>query len=339
MEMAEMLQPVQDTASPLSKALAKPHALRLPSSETLQKPTIVAIPAYNESRFIGSVVLSAKQYADLVLVIDDGSTDKTVDVAEAAGAIVLQHEHNQGKGAAVNTAFREAKRFQAKALVLIDGDGQHHTEDISAVLQPILTDQADISVGSRFLGIKSDIPSYRRFGQHALTLATNIGSGVRLTDSQSGFRAFSPAAIQCLSFRGTGFSIESEMQFLIREHALRTAEVPISVIYTEPAKRNPVRHGAIVISGIVRLISQGKPLFFFGLPGIALLALGLMLGVTVVHIYERTQELAVGYAMITVLLTIVGILAIFVGLMLNALRTWMQEVRRSVVQPHFVNRA
>jgi glycosyltransferase involved in cell wall biosynthesis len=273
-------------------------------------------------------VLSARRHVDLVLVIDDGSSDETAELAEVAGAVVIRHERNGGKGAAVNTAFREARRRGALALVLLDGDGQHRTADIAPVLRPVLDGEADVTVGSRFLAIKSDIPAYRQFGQHALTAATNLSSGVRLTDSQSGFRAFSRTAIEALTFRGSGFSVESEMQFLIREYGLRPAEVPIGVVYEEPAKRNPVGHGMAVLHGIVRLVSQGRPLFFFGTPGLLLLVLGILLGAHIVRVYEQTQILAVGYAMLTVLLTIVGVLAIFVGLMLNAVRAILIEVRR-----------
>lgn len=292
-------------------------------------PVIAAIPAHNEARFIGSVVLGALRHVDTVLVVDDGSTDETADIAEAAGAEVIRHRRNGGKGAAVNTAFQEARRRGALALILIDGDGQHRASDIAPLLRPVLDDEADVAIGSRFLEIKSAIPAYRKVGQHALTAATNLGSGVRVTDSQSGFRAFSRTAIDALNFRGSGFSVESEMQFLIREHGLRPAEVPIGVVYEEPAKRNPVGHGMSVIHGIIRLISQGRPLLFFGGAGVGLLALGLLLGTHVVRVYEQTTMLAVGYAMITVLLTIIGVLALFVGLMLNAMQAIFLEVRRA----------
>jgi glycosyltransferase involved in cell wall biosynthesis len=321
-----MLQPIQ-----IANYTAEPIALPGVDPATLAArggPVIAAIPAHNEARFIGSVVLSARRHVDLVLVIDDGSSDETAELAEVAGAVVIRHERNGGKGAAVNTAFREARRRGALALVLLDGDGQHRTADIAPVLRPVLDGEADVTVGSRFLAIKSDIPAYRQFGQHALTAATNLSSGVRLTDSQSGFRAFSRTAIEALTFRGSGFSVESEMQFLIREYGLRPAEVPIGVVYEEPAKRNPVGHGMAVLHGIVRLVSQGRPLFFFGTPGLLLLVLGILLGAHIVRVYEQTQILAVGYAMLTVLLTIVGVLAIFVGLMLNAVRAILIEVRR-----------
>lgn len=297
--------------------------------DTSRQPIIAAVPAYNEARFIGSVVLQCRRYVDIVLVIDDGSLDQTSAIAEAAGAVVLRHEHNKGKGEGLNTAFTEARRLGARCLVLIDGDGQHEASEIPAVIAPILADVADMTVGSRFLEVKSDIPAYRKVGQHSLTLATNIGSGVRVTDSQSGFRAFSATAIRELSFRGTGFSVESEMQFLVREHKFRVAEVPISVTYEEPAKRNPVSHGMSVLNGIIRLISQGRPLFFFGAPGIFLIFVGFLLGLRVVSIYDTTGILAVGYTLVVLLLAITGILAVFVGIILNALRGLLVELERT----------
>lgn len=291
--------------------------------------TIAAIPAYNEARFIGSVVLQCRCHVDTVLVIDDGSHDQTARIAEAAGATVIRHEHNRGKGEGVNTAFVEARRLGARCLVLIDGDGQHDPSEIPTIAAPILAGEADMTVGSRFLDIKSDIPAYRKVGQHGLTMATNLSSGVRLTDSQSGFRAFSAAAISALSFRGSGFSVESEMQFLVREHTLRVVEVPISVVYEEPAKRNPVTHGMAVLNGIVRLVSQGRPLLFFGLPGGILVLLGFLLGLQVITTYDTTKVLAVGYTILVLLLMTTGILSIFTGIILNAMHSLFLDLRKS----------
>lgn len=300
-----------------------------PSNTPAGMMVIAAIPAYNEARFIGSIVLQAARYVDLVLVIDDGSRDQTAAIAEAAGALVLRHEQNQGKGEGLNTAFTEARRLGARCLVLIDGDGQHEASEIPAVIAPILAGEADMAVGSRFLEVRSDIPTYRKVGQHSLTMATNLTSGVRLTDSQSGFRAFSAAAIEALSFRGTGFSVESEMQFLAREHKLRVAEVPISVVYEEPAKRNPISHGLVVLNGIIRLVSQGRPLFFFGVPGTVLMLLGTLLSLRIVFVYQETKILALGYAMIVLLMMTIGILAIFTGIILHSIRVLLSDLEKA----------
>jgi len=292
----------------------------------------VVIPAYNEARFIGSVVIQSLRAFPNVLVIDDGSSDETAYVAEKAGARVIRHLTNQGKSQAVNTALEWARRNTVNALVILDGDGQHNPDEIKSVLAPILENKADLVVGSRFMSIKSKIPIYRRFGQHALTAATNLASRVNVSDSQSGFRAFSRQAIELMHFRGTGLSVESEMQFLVKEHALTILEVPISVVYEEKAKRNPFAHGVQIISNIVGLIGQNRPLFFFGFPGLVSLVLGVIWSLITLEIYSRTHELAIGYALIDVMLIILGILSIFVGLILHSVRAFFLDMKKIIVR-------
>ncbi|GAC1383657.1 MAG: glycosyltransferase family 2 protein [Herpetosiphon sp.] len=293
--------------------------------------TVALIPAYNEERFIGSVVLTALSYVDLVLVVDDGSYDHTAEVARKAGATVLRHETNIGKSAAVNTGFTYLRALGPTTVVMLDGDGQHSADEIPVVLEPVLNGRADVVIGSRYLGIKSDIPDYRKVGQYGLTLITNFASGVHITDSQSGFRAFSPQALNNLLFSQGGFSVESEMQFLVNEHKLRLAEVPINVTYAEPAKRNPVRHGMQVVNGILRLVGQIRPLLFFGVSGLMLILLGTLLGLHIIDVYAHTKTLAIGYSLITVLLCVVGVLLSFVGVILHSLRGMLIELRKSLI--------
>lgn len=304
-----------------------------PASSQLHSPAAVAlIPAYNEERFIGSLVLTVRGYVDQVVVVDDGSGDRTAEIARKAGAIVIQHKANLGKAAAVNTGFAYVRRLKPAAMVMLDGDGQHCAEDIPTVLTPILGDGADVVVGSRFLDIKSSIPAYRQVGQHGLTMVTNLASGVRVSDSQSGFRAFSARALEQLTFSQGGFSIESEMQFLIREHRLKVVEVPIKVIYAERAKRNPFRHGMQVINGVMRLVGQTRPLLYFGLSGLVIFLLGALLGLYIVNIYTQTHTLAVGYGLITVMLCVVGMLLFFAGVMLHSTRAMILDLRRALLE-------
>jgi glycosyltransferase involved in cell wall biosynthesis len=211
------------------------------------------------------------------------------------------------------------------AVVLLDGDSQHDPREVEQVLAPVLEGRADMVVGSRFAGLASRIPRWRTAGQHALTLATNLGSGVRVSDSQSGFRAFSRRALESMRFQRLGFSVESEMQFEAKALGLSIVEVPISVYYQLPAKRNPVKQGINVLDAVLRLIAQHRPLLFFSVPGLVFLLAGLALGVHVVRIYEATLQLAVGYAMITVLLSVIGVLGTFVGIMLHTVRSLFVE--------------
>ena len=303
------------------------HPLQ-PDTATASASVIVAIPAYNEDRFIGSLVLKLRGRDRHVVVVDDGSTDATAQVAEAAGATVIRHPHNRGKMAAVKTIFEQARQMNADALVLLDGDSQHDPSEVDSLVEPILKGDADMVVGSRFAGVRSVIPRWRVAGQHALTIATNIGSGLHLTDTESGYRAFSRRALEEMRFRGKGFALEASTQFQAKAHGWRVVEVPIRVHYEIALKRNPVWHGVGQIDAILRLVAEHRPLLFFGLPGFLVLLAGLGLGFQVVNIYQASQQLAVGYSLITVLLVIVGVLSLFVGVMLHAIREIIGEALR-----------
>ncbi|MBN2099798.1 MAG: glycosyltransferase family 2 protein [Dehalococcoidia bacterium] len=292
-----------------------------PAEASGRKPLIVAaIPCFNEERFIGSVVLRARKHVDRVIVVDDGSTDATAEIAASAGAVVVRHNCNQGVGVATRTAIRRAREMGADVMIRMDGDGQHNADEIPAVVAPILRGEADVVVGSRFLAGKVRPPFFRRIGQRVLTTTTNVGSGTRIKDSQSGFRAFSAKALEKMTLTEDGFGVESEMQFAIARNGLKLVEVPIAVIYTDKAKRNPVAHGVSVLSRVLVLLSLRQPMVLFGIPGLLLLGGGVGLGIWVLDIFGRTNQLAIGYLLGAVLLSLVGILALFAALMLQSMK-------------------
>ena len=144
--------------------------------EDATRGIVVLIPAYNEERYIGSVVLKARRYAEAVIVVDDGSTDATAEIAEAAGAVVVRHAENRGKGAALNSGFRRARGLDPQALVVLDADGQHRPEEMGQVLSPILSGEADIVVGSRYLDRRSIVPRHRIWGHRVFTGLTQLMS-------------------------------------------------------------------------------------------------------------------------------------------------------------------
>lgn len=237
------------------------------------------IPAYNEEIAIGSVVIGTKQYVDQVVVVDDGSTDKTSEIARIAGAVVIKHPQNLGKGAALKSGFAQVK--DADIIVTIDGDGQHHPQDIPQLLKPIEEGKADIVNGSRYLGQQENgTPAYRRLGQTILDTAINLGSGLKITDSQSGFRAFSKYAIPAFRFNENGFFIESEMLIDAAKYGSRVVEVPIAVTYNQKNihKKNPVTHGLGVLMSILQDMEFNRPLYYFTFPGLILIITGLILG-------------------------------------------------------------
>jgi len=298
---------------------------REPSAAPRQQLSIaIAIPCFNEELFIGSVVIKTKDYADHIVVIDDGSTDKTAQIAEKAGAVVLKHERNYGKGVAVRTAFEYAQEIGCEVLVLLDGDGQHEPAFIPSLVEPILAGDIDMTIGSRYLAIQNSIPGYRNWGHRVLNLFTNIGSRVKLTDSQSGFRAFSLKAINALSLIEDGLSVESEMQFLAKEAGLRIKEVPVSIKYHSPSKRSPVAHGMGVLNSVMGLIGKRLPLIFFGIPGLIMLAFGLWNGWRVINGYNTYSDFYIGPALVAVLLCVVGSLSLFTGLILYTIRSFFK---------------
>jgi len=279
---------------------------------------LAGIAAYNEASYVGSIVLQARQYVDEVIVVDDGSTDNTAKVAKLAGATVIRHDENRGKGAAIQSILAEAKKRSPDVLVLLDADSQHNPNEIPVLIKPI-SKGFDLVIGSREAQ-KDKTPRYRRIGQKVIFRSSRLASKANVADSESGFRALSPKAINELDLKARGFAIESEMITRAADKNLRITEVPISNIYTKDGSTlNPIRHGIDVLSRIIVMISQRRPLFFFGLAGGILLVVGLIIGIRVINIAATTGELAIGSVVLTTLFIISGILTIFTGIILNAL--------------------
>jgi len=276
------------------------------------------MPAYNEEKYIGSMVLKARQYADDVLVIDDGSRDHTAEIAQLAGATVVRHPENKGKGAAIQSILVEAKRKAPDILVLLDADSQHNPDEVPHLIKPI-SEGYDLVIGSR-QEQADKTPRYRRIGQKILLYSTRIISRERLTDSESGFRALSQKAISELRLKENGFAIEAEMIASANEKHLKIIQVPISNIYTKDGSTlNPVRHGLGVLLRILAMISERRPLFFFGLGGGILTILGIIAGARVLWVFSASGTMPVGTALVAVLLLTIGVLGIFTGIILHVL--------------------
>lgn len=215
--------------------------------------SIVIIPAFNEEATIEGVVKKSLQHADDVLVVDDGSSDETSQIAENAGALILKHPTNCGKGVSLKDAFGKVNDYDV--VVTIDGDEQHNPDEIPLLVKPIEEGRADFVNGSRYIdGFDENTPAYRRVGQTVLDIATNITAGTHVTDSQSGFRAFRGDTISCYKFRDPGFGIESEMIADAAENNLRILEVPITVRYDveNSSTKGPITHGFGVLFKIIK---------------------------------------------------------------------------------------
>jgi dolichol-phosphate mannosyltransferase len=240
---------------------------------------MIAIPAYNEEIAIGSVVAKCKKFANDVVVIDDGSKDNTIEVASIVGAEVISHKKNGGYGAAIRSCFDAARAKGVSTMIIIDGDGQHDPDNIPQLMAEMNKTGADIIIGSRFINgneKKQHIPAYRKIGMKMLDTATIIGSGIKVTDTQSGFRAYSKKAISEIDLEDTGMGVGSEILIKAADLKLNISEVPIQARYDikDTSSMNPLAHGVNVMASIVRISSQYRPRLFFGLPGLALLVLG-----------------------------------------------------------------
>jgi glycosyltransferase involved in cell wall biosynthesis len=280
---------------------------------------IVGMPAYNEAKYIGSVILQARRFADEVVVVDDGSSDATANIARLAGATVVRHEYNQGYGSSIRTLLSEANKRDAAILVVLDADAQHNPDEIPRLVEGI-KDGADIVIGSREMQ-QNKIAGYRRLGQKVLSRMTKVASGQRLSDTESGFRAYSCKAIATLELKETGMAISAEIISAATSRGLIIAEVPVSVTYTgDGSTLNPVKHGLGVFNRILVMISERRPLLFFSLFGGIFLAIGLAAGGVVIWIfYFGANVLATGLAMVSILFVTIGMLTVFTSLILNVL--------------------
>lgn len=292
--------------------------------------TVVVIPAFNEERFIASVVVAASYCSTHVVVVDDGSTDQTGRFGLSSGAEVIRLDENQGKGAAINAGFARARELRADVVVTIDADSQHDASEIPSLITPVIENRADVVIGSRFLGRPTEIPRWRRLGQHALTLATNTASGTSSTDSQSGFRAYSPRAIRTLHFESGGLGMESEMQFAVGNLNLRLLEVPITARYFDSSKRNPVLHGVQVVETILHHVIRRRPLAFLGPPGLGLICVGVAVGLSVASTVRNGHEVPVGSVVLCSTLLVVGLLLGITGIILNSLEYVLQRMRHDI---------
>src|SRR5437870_9805330 len=282
---------------------------------------LVAIPAFNEGPTIGSVVLKARQFASEVVVVDDGSLDDTAETAALAGAHVIQHARNLGKGLAIRSAWLYAREHAPEVFVLLDGDHQHDPNDIPRLVEKVLSDKSDVVIGVRW-GKTSRMPMYRRLGKRALDYATAAAAkNGLLTDSQSGYRVFSRHAVESLEPTEDGLSIESQLLLEAQERNLRIEEVSIDSRYDlDGSTISAGKHGTSVLGRIVVLVSEKRPLFVFGVSGAALLLIAVSFAIIVLETLITRGAVAQGTALLVVLFGTLGFVSIFMGLTLNALK-------------------
>ena len=288
----------------------------------------IGIPAFNEEKNIAKIITRLKKITNSIIVCDDGSSDMTSEIANNLGVIVVKHEKNTGYGAAINTIFQRAKDIEAEILVTFDADGQHRVEDIGEVINPIQENIADIVIGSRFLQKNDQVPGYRKIGIKAITKVTNASINQKLTDSQSGFRAYNKKVLQNIFPSDKGMGISTEILIKASQKNFRITEVPVTILYEgDTSVHNPVSHGTSVIISTIKFTSIEHPLKFYGIPSVFFLILGSIFTYLAVNYYAEIGKLNTNITLVAAGTLLMGAVLLITAILLYSLVSVVREKR------------
>jgi len=300
--------------------------------ETSNKPYIVAsIPALDEEKTIAKVVITAMKHVDKVIVVNDGSSDMTGDIAERLGAEVIRHERNLGYGASLSSLFNRACEISPDVMVTLDADSQHDPDEILRLVEPILKGEADIVVGSRFLTgrdeSRRDIPKFRRMGIRAITKLSNSASYKEITDAQSGFRAYNRKALHLIMPTEQGMGASTEILIKAKKAGLKVKEVPTKILHDveKPSTLNPFYHGFDVVLSTVKHMSIRHPLLFYGLPGFLALVVAAAFWVWTLQTFAATRQVITNVTLIAIGATIVGLMLLTTAMLLWVLVSVLRD--------------
>ena len=287
----------------------------------------IGIPAYNEEKNIALIITKLKKITDSIIVCDDGSSDLTGEIARELGVVVISHPKNMGYGAAIRSLFLKAKELGLDSLITLDADGQHRIEDVNSVFGPINDEVADVVIGSRFLDEKSEeMPNYRKVGIKIITKVTNLSIKEKLTDSQSGFRAYSKKTLEKITPSDDGMGVSTEILIKSSNLGLIIAEVPIKVNYEgDTSTHDPLSHGTSVILSTLKFTSIHNPLKFYGIPGIIFLIIGFGFTAWTIQIYSVEQEIITNISLIGIGCIVLGAILLMTAVILFSLVTVVKE--------------
>ena len=288
---------------------------------------IVGIPAFNEEKNIAVLIIQLKKIADKIIVCNDGSTDLTSKIAEGLGATVINHAKNLGYGAAIRSIFLKSKDLGGDILVTFDADGQHRIEDINRVIKPIINEESDLVIGSRFLDkSEKEVPQYRKVGIKIITKVTNATIKKQLTDSQSGFRAYSKKVLNELNPSELGMGISTEILIKASAKNFRISEVPIKIIYNgDTSTHNPISHGSSVLLSTIKFTSIEHPLKFYGIPSMIFFAIGLFFTSLSIEYYADIGRLNTNLTLIGAGSILIAVVLLLTGILLYSLVSVVRE--------------
>jgi glycosyltransferase involved in cell wall biosynthesis len=276
---------------------------------------VVCIPAYNVETMIYDVVTRSKQFADMVIVCDDGSVDDTLKQASNAGAIVISHEKNLGKGVALKSLFNYCIKINADIVVTIDGDGQFLPEEITKLTKSMIENNSDIVIGYRFED-NEEMPAYRKVGNKFLDHMSNSISEYPFRDTQSGFRSYSNKALNTINFHHAGFTVDAEILIDASQKGLKISEEKVTVLYNTGQKtstKHPILHAGGVFASLIEMIIIKHPLKYLGIPGVLMLFLGIIFSVITVIIFNDLRTLPISYAIVTLVFLTLGSMMVLVS--------------------------
>ena len=290
---------------------------------------IVGIPAFNEEKNIAVVITQLKKIVDKIIVCNDGSTDLTSKIAEELGVIVINHEKNLGYGAAIRSIFLKSKDLDGDILVTFDADGQHRVDDINKVINPIINGKSDLVIGSRFLDeSEKEVPRYRKVGIKVITKITNATIKKQLTDSQSGFRAYSKKVLTELNPSDAGMGISTEILIKASSKNFRISEVPIKITYSgDTSTHNPISQGSSVIISTIKYTSIEHPLKFYGIPSLIFFITGLSFTYAATQYYAEIGRLNTNLTIVAAGTVLIAVVLLITGILLYSLISVVREKR------------
>ncbi len=287
---------------------------------------VIGLPAYNEEENIASIITKLQKISNRIIVCNDGSSDMTGEIAEKMGAVVINHPKNLGYGGAIKSIFLKAREMSPDVLVTFDADGQHRIEDIEKIIEPISNGDADIVIGSRFLNKNDNVPSYRKLGISAITKMTNIATKQKITDSQSGFRAYNKKSLDELNLSERGMGISTEILIKADKKELKIVEVPIKILYEgKTSTHNSVEHGTSVILSTMKYVSIEHPLKFYGVSGLIFLSIGLFFIIWALQIFSESRQILTNIALIGFGSSLIGVMLIMTSITLYSLVSIVRE--------------
>ena len=290
---------------------------------------LLTIPAYNEEKTIGKVikniknVMNKKKYKYEIVVVDDGSLDKTPQIAKREGVKVYSHPRNYGLAETFRTEIKLALKSKADIIVHIDADGQYVAEEIPKLIEPIEKKEADLVLGSRFLGQIEEMPLIKKLGNKIFSKIVSKFAGIKITDAQTGFRVFSKevAEIPIISTH----TYTQEQIIKASKSKFRIIEIPIQFNRRSDGKsrlmKNPFQYGINALITIIRIYRDYRPLTFFGSIGSILFSIGVVTGVYFIYLHFTTGikgHLGLLFLMLTFLFT--GLQIILFGFLADMLR-------------------